>query len=59
MIAKAKLSLARILGTFNYQLVGNITINYEQWRTEGNEELERLRTKIAGDNPPDFFLMFP
>jgi hypothetical protein len=59
MIAKCKLSMARILGTFNYQLMGNVQINYEQWRTEGNEELERLRVKIAGDNPPDWFIMFP
>lgn len=59
MIAKAKLSMARILGTFNYQLLGNIQINYDQWRTEGNEELERLREKIKGDNPPDWFIMFP
>jgi hypothetical protein len=59
MVAKAKLSLARILGTFNYQLLGNVQINYDNWRTEGNEELEKLREKIAGDNPPDWFLMFP
>jgi hypothetical protein len=59
MIAKAKLSLARILGTFNYQLLGNVQINYDIWRTEGNEELERLREKIKGDNPPDWFIMFP
>jgi hypothetical protein len=58
MIAKCKLSMARILGTFNYQLLGNVQINYEQWRTEGNEELERLREKIKGDNPPDYFLFF-
>ena len=58
MIAKAKLSMARILGTFNYQLLGNVQINFENWRTEGNEELERLREKIKGDSAPDFFLMF-
>jgi hypothetical protein len=59
IIAKSKLSLARILGAFNYQLLGNITINFEQYRTEGEAELERLREKIKGDNPPDFFIMFP
>jgi hypothetical protein len=59
IIAKSKLSLARILGAFNYQLLGNITINFEQYRTEGEAELERLREKIKGDNPPDWFIMFP
>jgi hypothetical protein len=59
MIAKAKMSLARVLGAFNYNLLGNITINFEQWRSEGQEELERLREKIKGDDTPDWFLFFP
>lgn len=59
MIAKGKLSLARILGAFNYNLLGNVTINFEQFRTEGQEELERLREKIKGDDVPDWFMFFP
>lgn len=59
MIAKAKLSLARILGTFNFQLLGNVTINFEQIRTEGNLEIEALKEKIKNDNPADWFIMFP
>jgi hypothetical protein len=59
MIAKGKVSLSRILGAFNYNLLGNITINFEQWRAEGQEELERLREKIIGDNCPDWFILFP
>jgi len=59
MIAKSKMSLARILGAFNYNLLGNITINFEQWRQEGQEELERLREKIKGDDSPDWFMFFP
>lgn len=59
MIAHGKKSLARILGTFNYQLAGNVTINFDAYRTEGNEELVELKEKIKGDNPPDWFLMFP
>lgn len=59
MIAKSKLSMARILGTFNYQLLGQVQINYDNWRTEGTAEIEALKEKIKGDNPPDWFLMFP
>jgi len=59
MIAKSKMSLSRLLGAFNYNLLGNITINYEQWRQEGESELERLREKISGDNTTDWFLFFP
>lgn len=58
MIAQGKRSLARILGAFNYQLLGNITINYDQYRLEGNEELAELKEKIKGDDVPDWFLFF-
>jgi hypothetical protein len=57
MTATAKKSLARILGTFNYNLFGNVTVNYEQWRTEANEELKELKEKIVGDNSTDWFMM--
>jgi hypothetical protein len=59
MIAKSKISLARILGAFNYNLLGNITINFEQWRTEGNEKIAELQEKIKGDDVPDWFIFFP
>lgn len=59
MIAQGKRSLARILGAFNYSLLGNITINFEQYRTEGNDELNELKEKIKGDDVPDWFIMFP
>jgi len=59
MIAHGKKSLARILGTFNYTLAGNVTINFDAYRTEGNEELAELKEKIKGDQAPDWFLMFP
>ena len=58
MIAKAKMSLARIFSTFNYNLLGNVTINYDAWRTEGSEELQELKDKIQSDSMPDFFHMF-
>lgn len=57
MIAQGKRSLARILGAFNYQLLGNVTINFEQYRSEGNEELAELKEKIKGDDVPDWFIM--
>jgi len=58
MIAKAKMSLARILGTFQYNLLGNVTINFSDIRAEGVEELQELKDKIASDNQPDWFHMF-
>jgi hypothetical protein len=57
ILAKCKLSLAKILGYFNYQLLGNVTINYEQIRTEAKEDITTLKEKIASDNCVDWFYM--
>lgn len=59
MIAQGKRSLARILGAFNYNLLGNISINFEQYRTEGNEELAELKDYIKSNDVPDWFIMMP
>lgn len=57
MIAKGKISLAKILGAFNYQLIGNITINFQMFKEEGDSELNELKEKIKGDDTTDWFLM--
>ena len=54
-IAKAKTQLARILGTFNYNLPGNITINYDLVLSEGQEELTQIIEEIKGDEGVDYF----
>jgi hypothetical protein len=53
--AKAKIQLSRILGTFNYNLPGNITINYDMIRDEGKEEIEKIEEQIKGDEGVDYF----
>jgi len=58
VIAKAKIQLARIIGTFNYSLIGGIQINFSDIRTEGQDELKELKDKIKSDSPPDYFMMF-
>ena len=57
VIAKSKIQLARILGTFNYTLIGGVQINYADIRAEGQAELEELKAKIKSDSPPDWFMM--
>jgi len=53
--AKAKTQLARILGTFNYNLPGNITINFDLVLSEGQEELTQIIEEIKGDEGVDYF----
>lgn len=53
--AKAKMQLARILGTFSFNLPGNITINYDMIASEGKEELDSIIEEIKGDEGVDYF----
>jgi len=57
MIAQGKRSLARILGAFNYNLLGNITINFQMWKEEGDSELQELKEKIKSDDVVDWLVM--
>lgn len=54
-IAKAKVQLARILGTFQFNLPGNITINYDMIASEGKDELTAIIEEIKGDEGVDYF----
>jgi len=58
MIARGKISLARMFGTFNFNLLGNVTINFDYYKAEGQEELQELKEKIINDNAPDWFHFF-
>lgn len=55
---KCLLSLVRILGTFNYSLIGGTTINFSDWKSMAEERINELKEKISGDSPPDWFLFF-
>jgi hypothetical protein len=49
------MQLSRILGTFNFNLPGNIQINYDLIRSEGQEELTKIEEEIKADEGMDFF----
>lgn len=55
VVAKCKIQLSRILGTFTFNLPGNITINYDLIRSEGQEELTKIEEEIKADEGMDFF----
>ena len=56
--AQSKLSLARILGFFTFNLPGGVAINAGDMKAEGEAELEMLKTKIDEENSPDWFYQF-
>lgn len=53
--AKAKIQLARILGTFQFNLPGNISINFDLIASEGKDELDSIIEEIKGDEGVDYF----
>lgn len=56
--AKAKISLARIIGLYPFPLPGGVEINVDMLREEGTEEVNWVLEQITGENTPDYFLMF-
>lgn len=56
VVAKCKVQLSRILGTFNFNLPGNIQINYDLIRSEGQDEITKIEEEIKADEGMDFFL---
>ena len=55
VVAKCKMQLSRILGTFDFNLPGNIKINYDLIRSEGSDELTKIEEEIKNDEGMDFF----
>ena len=56
--AKVKVALGRILGFFEYQLPGGVSINSGDIKAEGESEIEELLTKIDDENSPDWFFVW-
>lgn len=56
VVAHGKKELSTILGTFTYQLPGEVTINYDLLRSEGIEEMDKIKQEIKESNNTDFTL---
>lgn len=55
VVATAKRQLSRVVGTFQFNLPGNITINYDLLREEGSQELEEIKQEVKDERGADFF----
>ena len=56
--ARAKMSLARMLSFFDYNLMGGIKINVADIRAEAEAEIEKIENDIKEQDPPDYFMCF-
>jgi hypothetical protein len=55
--AHAKVRLAHMLQTFNYQLPGDITLNYQSMVATAEKEMEAVNTMMKGENTTDWMWM--
>lgn len=55
--AHAKVRLAHMLQTFNYQLPGDVTINYANMVTTAEKEMEEVKTMMRGENTTDWMIL--
>jgi hypothetical protein len=56
--AMSKISLGRMLGLFDFNLPGGVSINNDIYTSEGNDELADIKTQIDDKQPPDWFLVW-
>jgi hypothetical protein len=58
VLAKAKINIARLLGTFGYTLPGGITINTAAIASVGESEMAEVMAMIKDENTPGYFFQF-
>ena len=54
----SKVRLAHMLQTFNYQLPGDVTINYQNMVTTAEKEMEEVKAMMKGENTTDWMLLY-
>lgn len=55
--ARAKVRLAHMLQTFNYQLPGEVTLNYQNMVATAEKEMEDVKAMIKGENTVDWMFL--
>lgn len=53
---KAMVSLARILGTYDFKLVGDVSVNWQDIKEDGKELIEKVEAQLTTYNSNNFIL---
>lgn len=56
--AHAKISFARLVGTYKMSLPGNVNIDGESYKSEGEAKIQELKEYFDKNNPPNYFLIW-
>lgn len=57
VVSKSMIQLGRILGTVQMPLIGNATIDFDSFKSDGKERLDALKELIKGEEGADYFFM--
>ena len=57
-MAQSKINLGSMLGVFQYNLPGGVTINTDSIKQDGKDELQAILDKIDSDNAPSWFMQW-
>lgn len=57
VVALVKRGLSTIYGSFEFTLPGGVTINYDKFKTEADEELEEIMEYVKSQYSSDFIFM--
>lgn|SRR5574343_2357 len=57
-VAMAKISFARVLGLYQFPLIGGVQLNPDLFRQEGETELAEIKEKMMTLDTPDWFLQY-
>jgi hypothetical protein len=56
--AHSKVRLAHMLQTFNYQLPGGVSINYQNMVTTAEKEMQEVKDMMKGENTTDWMYLY-
>jgi hypothetical protein len=56
IVARCKVQLGTMLMTFSYEMPGKVTLNADMIRDAGQDELDKIKEEIKGDEGVDYFL---
>ena len=57
VVARSKIDISRVIGTFAFPMPGNVQINYDIIRQEGIDEFREVKEEIKDDEGMDYFFI--
>jgi hypothetical protein len=57
VVCQAKRALSTIIGTYSFKLPGGVSINYDNFRNDAQEEIKAIEEYLIKQHAPDYIMM--